>query len=232
MRSARWPLVVMLPLVPLVPLVPHFAAGCGGSSTSDVGADGSAGTGSAGVAGTGAGASGAGGSAGTSGTGGSGADGPTACEEPSECTVRAVSCCGTCGAATRGDAAALHVVDVGRYEVQACGPGTGCPTCYLPQDPTLVATCAAAKCTLVDLLEHSATRCTSDAECVVRTKDCCECGGATGEEGLLAIAASQRAAFEELVCDTSVGCPECEPVYPDEARAACEGGRCSIEWSR
>ena len=144
--------------------------------------------------------------------------------------VRSESCCGTCGAATRGDAITFNQEGISAYGKDVCGT-TGCPACYMPTDPTLFATCSGGQCTLLDLLEEDVTACTGASDCRIRTADCCECGGGMGEEDILAIAVSQESAFASLACDPSAECAECAPVYPSNVAAACESGHCVAVWS-
>jgi hypothetical protein len=150
--------------------------------------------------------------------------GPTpnhyACEVPSDCVVVPESCCGTCGAPTRGDAVAIARDTVTAYECRACGSRGECPACApLFIDPTLVATCVDQRCTLIDLLEHEASACESDDDCRVRTPDCCPCGGDTDPGRLIGV--SSENAYASLVCDPAQACPECLPVYPGEVSVSC-----------
>ncbi|MEZ4338455.1 MAG: hypothetical protein R3B82_17685 [Sandaracinaceae bacterium] len=148
------------------------------------------------------------------------------CSAPSDCVVVPASCCGSCGAATRGDAIAVATDRASAYRTSACGADTGCPACFMEPDPTLVATCTAGRCAVVDLAMHAATECTVSADCRVRAAECCECGATITESTVVAV--SDGAAYEALVCDPGMGCPECEPLYPDTIGATCEGGRCAI----
>ena len=205
-------------------------SGAGGNTG---GAAGSGGSGIGGVAGGTGGSSASGGSGGTSvgGSGGtSGAAGASwdACDLTSECVIRSQSCCGTCGAATRDDVTALNQDFVSTYASNEC-LGQGCPACYKATDPTLFAQCMQGLCTVVDLLQHPVTQCSSASDCRIRTKDCCECGGGMNEESLLAINVGQEAAFSALVCDPNTACPECMPDYPDVV-ADCQNGRCIAVW--
>jgi hypothetical protein len=146
-----------------------------------------------------------------------------------------VSCCGTCGTATRGDAIAIARARAGEFRSGACGAGSVCPPCAGTQDPSLLATCQAGRCALVDLLDVPSNACTADADCRVRSVDCCECGGRTGRDGLVAIRVDAEPAFSALVCDgPTVACPECAPVYPSEARAVCDprARHCALVWER
>jgi len=160
------------------------------------------------------------------GTGGSGGGIPglAACTANADCIVVPKSCCGSCGAATREDSIAVNAKKASDYRSSVCD-SMGCPACYMPTDPTLVATCSAGTCQVVDLLKHAATSCTSENDCRVRTTACCECGGPTDDEHLIAVA--QEPAYSALVCDGQ-GCPECAPQYPPKA-LVCEAGHCKIQ---
>jgi hypothetical protein len=155
-----------------------------------------------------------------------------ACDVPPECVVVPESCCGSCGAATRDDAISVNRDFAGVYRTVVCEGEPGCPPCYDDPDPTLVATCLAGRCGVVDLQDHPLTECTDSEDCRLRTRDCCECGGDMTEAGLIAIraGAAEEAEYVGLVCEPEATCPECEPIYPDEATAICSAGRCVVAW--
>lgn len=153
-----------------------------------------------------------------------GADGFDECAVPSECLVVPASCCGSCGAATRGDAVAVSRSRADAYRASVCGDDFGCPACFMEPDPTLVATCQAGRCVVVDLQLHAATECAGPTDCRVRASECCECGASITPSTVVAV--SNGAAYEALVCDPGTGCPECAPVYPDDYGAFCDEGRC------
>jgi hypothetical protein len=156
-----------------------------------------------------------------------------ACDVSPECIVVPESCCGSCGAATRGDAIAVNVDRADVYRTVVC-EGTGaCPACFLQQDPTLVATCLAGQCAVVDLEDHPVTECEHDDDCRVRTRDCCECGGDTSPAGLIALRVGEaEQQYADLVCDPDDPCPECAPLLPEDATAFCSSaGRCVVEWA-
>lgn len=143
-----------------------------------------------------------------------------ACDVPSDCIVVPVSCCGTCGAPTRGDAVAVARDESAAFRAAACASNEGCPACApLFIDPTLVATCREQRCELIDLLEDEASACGSDGDCQVRTPDCCPCGGDTSVGRLVGV--SSEDAYSALVCDPDAACPECLPAYPDEVTVSC-----------
>lgn len=151
------------------------------------------------------------------------------CVVPSDCVLVSVSCCGSCGAVVRGDAAAVNRAHADAHRAAACPDGAGCPACFAEQDPTLLATCDAGRCVVVDLQAHAATVCASSSDCRVRAVECCECGASITESTVVAI--SDPAALEALVCDPGTGCPECLPDYPDGFGATCDGGRCAMVFS-
>ncbi len=159
-----------------------------------------------------------------------GADGGAAynaCTRNDDCIVRPASCCGACGAATRGDVIAVNKDRATAYANDHCS-GVGCPACFAEQDATLIATCESNRCTVVDLLADSSTGCTADSDCRVRTSSCCECGGALDRAHLVAV--GNEAAFSSLVCDGQ-GCPDCAPIYPAEVRASCNADQhCEPIW--
>lgn len=109
-----------------------------------------------------------------------------------------------------------------------CGDEVGCPACFLPQDPTLIAACVQGECEVVDLLTETVTECSSPDECRLRTHDCCECGGDQSEEGLVAINSSRADELTALVCDMPTACDLCQPLPPADAVADCDTGRCRV----
>jgi hypothetical protein len=101
----------------------------------------------------------------------------------------------------------------------------------MERDPSLVATCDEGLCAVVDLHDHPAAQCEASDECRVRTRDCCECGGGTGRGDLIGIRADAAGDYPGLVCDRDEACPECAPVYPEEAEAECTAeGYCTVTW--
>ena len=151
------------------------------------------------------------------------------CSAPVDCIVVSQSCCGNCGQPSRDDAIAIHRDARSAHRDNVCDEGTGCPACAAPRDPTLIATCTAGQCEVVDLLEHSSGECSDSMDCRLRTIDCCECGGDISMEGIVAV--SNEGDFAPLVCDPAgQGCPECAPIYPEEASAVCTSGQCTVSW--
>lgn len=202
----------------LVTLATAVALACGGSV--EIQREGGSGGGLAGKGGS----SDGGGQVGGSGGGGSSGVSATPCQRNSECIVRAISCCGRCGAATRGDAMAIHVKDAAAYQTEHCST-MDCPACDQPSDPTLLAVCDGV-CKLVDLLTSNVTVCAGAGDCRIRSRSCCECGAEMTESNLLSIREDQNAEFESMVCDPMQGCDGCVPSYPGYAQSKCEDGHC------
>jgi len=109
------------------------------------------------------------------------------------------------------------------------GSPPDCPDCPAALNPNLLATCTGERCVVVDLSAPGPlTRCTDDVDCIVRARDCCECGADVGVPNLVALHVDQRAQYESVVCDPDTACLECEPVYPDGVSAACNAGYCEL----
>lgn len=153
---------------------------------------------------------------------------PRACDVPSDCVVTANTCCGECGPATLGGSTAVNEDSLTSFRAELCADDPLCPDCPTAPNPELVATCAADRCEVVDLGMDAMTECTTSDECIVRTVDCCECGGATGPGSLIALNQDARGDYESLVCDPGTGCPECAPVYPSNVSAVCDVDRCIL----
>ncbi len=146
---------------------------------------------------------------------------PRNCAKPSDCILTSRSCCGQCGTATREDSVAIRADAANAYREGVCGEDVGCPGCFAQQDPTLIATCVAGNCEVVDLRTDSVSTCNTDSQCRVRASECCECGASTDPQHLIAISSTSGGRIETLLCDPEFGCPECAPVYPDNVRAEC-----------
>jgi len=145
-----------------------------------------------------------------------------ACESHADCEVVPKSCCGTCGAPTRDDAIAVSNDKRDAYRSLACEDTAGCPACApLFVDPRLLGLCQGERCELVRLHDHPVAACTEDSECLVRTRDCCECGGEMSPGRLIAIRTDGESYYRDLACDPEQACPACEPLYPAEVTARC-----------
>ncbi|MCC6216480.1 MAG: hypothetical protein IT376_16580 [Polyangiaceae bacterium] len=211
--------------------VAALAAACGGDTSGGegLGSGGAASDGGGGASGSGGSGGGAAvGGAGASGSGGSGGGGGFgACTLPADCTIVPTSCCGSCGAATRGDATAIAKASYSAWMSEHCA-AVDCPACDRPSDPTLFADCVAGSCAIVDLLEHPSTACAVDSDCRLRTTECCECGGSVDRAHLVAV--SSDGSFGTLACGAPQACDDCAPTLPAGVRARCVTGHCEAEW--
>ncbi len=156
------------------------------------------------------------------------------CDVPSDCVLTANTCCGVCGAPTRSDVAAVNADMTMDYYLDVACPAARtapppCPDCAGMPNPNLIVTCIDSRCRVVDLASDPPyAECTADSDCIVRARDCCECGADLSPFNLVAIAASELSSFEGLVCDPMSACPECAPVYPTDIGAACNDGFCAL----
>ncbi len=151
---------------------------------------------------------------------------PRFCADATECTlINDDVCCGC------GDEIVIH-----RDAVPDFLSGRGmceelpCPPCEAPGFNPRVPTCDDTnRCVPFDITRSEYAVCETDADCRVRTKECCECGGSTDLPFLVAV--SRRGpSFEELVCPEGLGCLDCAPAYPDEVRARCDEGFCALAY--
>lgn len=136
-----------------------------------------------------------------------------ACARPAECRLvwTTDDVCGCCGTPRRGHAEALS----GRAAAERMG--VGCPACDCPADPTLLATCSAGACQVVDLETSALTACATDTECIATPGTC---GPAT------ALVPLRRG--EEAHLAASLGCTPAPPAIAHGARARCEAGHCRL----
>lgn len=152
------------------------------------------------------------------------------CTTPSECTLAANDCCGPCGTPTLDDYDAILTSRAAAHQHAVCpAPDPACPDCVVMDDPNLGATCNAGRCEEYDVRQLPLSACTSDDACVLRTRDCCECGASTDPTNLVAIRGDARVEYASLLCDDLGACPPCEPIYPTDVEAYCaDDGHCAI----
>lgn len=143
------------------------------------------------------------------------------CMYPTDCILRPASCCGDCGAYTRDDIISLTLEDLDDYLRENCSGGEfSCPGCYKAPNPSLFANCSEdSQCTWIDIYDPDHdyateyTRCSTDSDCVLRTRECCECGATISQDNIVAIRKDKLSDFEKLVCKPETGCPECAADY-------------------
>lgn len=137
-----------------------------------------------------------------------------ACGGPGECVLATNGCCGPCGFPALSDFTAVNEKNVEAFRKLTCpNPEDAvCPGCPTGIDKSLMAFCESGTCKPIDLRTHPFSMCDSDDDCVLRTSECCECGGDTSNP--ITINEASRSDYASVVCKPSTGCPECAPVYP------------------
>lgn len=152
-----------------------------------------------------------------------------ACETNQDCTLRAATCCGVCGAPTIDDMIALPVDAVDAYAKQVCGTGpVMCPACATQLNPDLFATCDSGTCQAVDLAQSDWSLCTTASDCTVRAATCCECNASLERWNLVAVAKTALSDYASAICEPAQACAECMPVYPTEVTLDCVSGHCTL----
>jgi hypothetical protein len=152
------------------------------------------------------------------------------CTMPSECVLAADDCCGVCGAPELENLDAVNMARLAEHRMAVCTePEPMCPDCPTALNPYLVATCRGMVCTGLDTRRETFSECEVDTDCRIRAPECCECGGSTGVNQVIAIATDGESAYSMAVCDSGTACPECAPVYDADAVARCVSGHCEVE---
>ncbi len=159
------------------------------------------------------------------------------CDEPTDCVLASDQCCGPCERTlANSDSVNRDRVDEYFDRDAECGDVL-CEPCPPPSSdplrPRVFPTCGADGrgdlCTAFDLRIEAFTECSTDTDCLVRTPDCCECGGDTSDLALIAIRVDAEGAFAQRVCPSDTACPECLPDYPSDVSAYCaEDGHCAV----
>ncbi len=153
----------------------------------------------------------------------------TECTDNLGCGLRAASCCGSCGAATRDDLLAAPVSELAALGAQICEAegNPGCPECARPDDPYLAALCRVGSCVGVDLREEPITECASPSDCTLAARRCCACGVIGAEEAIAYNPA--RGSLSEIVCGGDVLCEDpCVPTFASGVTSDCVDGRCVV----
>lgn len=147
------------------------------------------------------------------------------CRAATDCELVARSCCGQCGQPASGDVRAVRAGHAPpRHECE----GTGCPRCHADPDPALLAICTSGQCAVLDLHRSPLSRCTTDADCTVRPRGCCDCGATEW----VALNTHSDAAYQRRVCGGPTICPECVGDHEGGHRAVCVESHCEIRTAR
>lgn len=151
------------------------------------------------------------------------------CSVNSQCVIAANSCCGTCGEPSVDNVDGVNAAHLDEHLKAVCPAPVPCPKCATQDNPDLHATCAEGSCRALDIRKDETSACARDEDCRLRVKGCCECGGSTAVEDLIAVNVSQEFHYAGLVCDPMQACAECAPVYPASVEAYCGGdGHCDV----
>ncbi|HEX7672295.1 MAG TPA: hypothetical protein VF395_22015 [Polyangiaceae bacterium] len=154
-----------------------------------------------------------------------------ACSLNSECTLAGKSCCEPCGMPTLAEVDAVNSSRLAEHRSALCPGPVVCAPCQVPstKNPNLLATCSNAVCHAEDVRTEPASACATDDDCRLRTASCCECGGSTASDSLIAVNRSNESLYAALVCDRLQACPQCAPIYPTDVTAHCAtDGHCAI----
>jgi hypothetical protein len=142
------------------------------------------------------------------------------CAGPGECVLGYATCCGPCGIPKLSDYVSVNRSKAEDWAKKNCATPVPCPDCVVFDDKAFVAVCQAGKCGAIDVRTDPVTECATDTDCVLRTAECCECGGDV--EHPIALAKKSVTAYTALVCKPGTGCPECAPSYPATYKAVCD----------
>jgi hypothetical protein len=148
-----------------------------------------------------------------------------ACTRHSDCALADRTCCGACNSSFPWVMAQsswpIRLIDAG-----ICIPVASCSGCEVQAlfSAGLDALCLEGMCTAIDLGESA--YCDTDADCHVRTKDCCECGGDTALNGVMAVGKSYPSRPDW--CPRDQACDACMPTYPQETFCETTLHRCSF----
>lgn len=234
-----------MPLRPLLLLVTTaLASACGSSATTDTGqTSASTGGASGGTTSAGGSSAAAGGGSGAAGASQAGAGGATTgaawtpCAAPGDCLLLDADCCGFCGLAMPSNYDAVDFTKVDAQKAASCMTGSmGCPPHCAPQkNPDLAAFCKPppmcnsggcdgkpGTCAVIEVHLDDVSACQTDADCVIRKADCCDCGP-TMPSDLVALNGMLGGYYEKQVCGPGVGgCKEnCAPQHPAGYSATC-----------
>ncbi len=145
------------------------------------------------------------------------------CTTHGECTLTFRNCCASCGLTQEYDVLALRVDSPSPLPLGLCNDG--CPDCVNTENLALQPACIDGQCQVIDLTSYAA--CTTEADCHLRTKDCCECGGSTTPADLMSVNASFPSTPDWC---GDVACDACLPDYGTSALATCatDVGMCTV----
>ncbi|MBO6938754.1 MAG: hypothetical protein JJ863_27545 [Deltaproteobacteria bacterium] len=153
-----------------------------------------------------------------------------ACTETSDCVVTDNQCCHVCGDPSLEDRTAVHRENVSELRLRLCDgdPSPECDSCETGWNASIIPTCQASACAAVDISRLPMAACTTNDDCMMRARECCECGARTELDSLIALRPDGLLDYLGLICDTDAICDDCVPTYPDGVEAACVSGVCEV----
>ncbi|MBN1652686.1 MAG: hypothetical protein JXA30_02805 [Deltaproteobacteria bacterium] len=157
------------------------------------------------------------------------------CKVNSDCVNVAVNC--FCRWPQIEDVAAINRRWVDHWVSPSCNI-----KCESPSSAWLIPYCKKSgqndlsKCEAIDLSVHPLTKCETKEDCQMRVRECCECGGNTAIDQVIAMPQNNFEDYQYLICDkTPPECEKCEPNYPPTvglgniAEISCYEGHCRVE---
>jgi len=156
---------------------------------------------------------------------GAGTTDPTACDQPTDCVVVPMNCCGGSGMPTLHEVTAINSAAYQEFTMPC--QLVDCASTLGPIPPEIGATCSAGHCLAFDIREMPLTECTDANQCMLRAGLSC-CGGC-GLELDDWVALRSDADISELVCgDGPIACDPCVAEPSPIMSAQCVAGRCDV----
>lgn len=148
------------------------------------------------------------------------------CTFNDECIVRARECCDVCSEQNPVNSVAINASQAQAYAMAACGErGLECPACETPATPTIIPTCNAGTCEIVDIQAEPTTECSEPEDCILRTNTCCECTDVS-IESVVAVNVNSAQDIPGWRCGDQVACDDCVPTYEGWVADCSPDGRC------
>ncbi|MBM4362677.1 MAG: hypothetical protein FJ104_08345 [Deltaproteobacteria bacterium] len=150
----------------------------------------------------------------------------TECARSSDCELVVTACCLPCGEEAFASAfTALSSSAAAEYRREACGSAV-CEACASSPPGSFVALCSEHGCAVTSAESLSgASECSTDSDCSLRAKTCCECESPMAPGDVIAVSSVET--YQRVICDGAFApCPVCQIEYPPDVSPMCVGGRC------
>ncbi len=136
----------------------------------------------------------------------------TVCGAPGDCVLADATCCGACGIPKASDKVAVLETKQGELGALLCGASgpTACPDCIYGKNGDLAAFCTPDSaevdvCQVVEVSKHAVSACATDADCVLHTVGCCDCGGPSPSD-YVALSKPGVSVYEANLCGKAGTC--------------------------